>query len=140
VKSPSTRPASKGNRIVPVRSVQELLISVWHQPWLRLQFYLLPAAVARWRVRRLMSVVVMAAGDYGLAYRANPALTWLEGRGVTRVFSTLLEMPMHDAVMQMLRADVHSLPVTTDGGHLLGVTTVSHTRTQLYRKEICPGL
>lgn len=37
----------------------------------------------------------------------------------------LASVPMRDAVMRMLEADVHGLPVVSDGGHLLGVVTVS---------------
>lgn len=37
----------------------------------------------------------------------------------------LASVPMRDAIMRMLEADVHGLPVVSDGGHLLGVVTVS---------------
>lgn len=37
----------------------------------------------------------------------------------------LASVPMRDAVLRMLEADVHGLPVVSDGGHLLGVVTVS---------------
>jgi CBS-domain-containing membrane protein len=37
----------------------------------------------------------------------------------------LASVPMRDAVTRMLEADVHGLPVVSDGGHLLGVVTVS---------------
>ena len=37
----------------------------------------------------------------------------------------LASVPMRDAVMRMLEADVHGLPVVSDGGRLLGVLTVS---------------
>ena len=37
----------------------------------------------------------------------------------------LANVLMRDAVMRMLGADVHSLPMVSDGGHLLGVVTVS---------------
>ena len=37
----------------------------------------------------------------------------------------LASVPMRDAVLRMLETDVHGLPVVSDGGHLLGVVTVS---------------
>ena len=37
----------------------------------------------------------------------------------------LASVPMRDAVMRMLDADVHGLPVVSDDGHLLGVVTIS---------------
>ena len=52
--------------------------------------YLLLAAVTLWFIRRLGSVLMTAAVAYGLAYLVNPALTWLEGRGVRRVVGMLL--------------------------------------------------
>ena len=77
-------------RLIPVRTVQDLLASVWRQPWVRLLMYLLLAAVTLWFIRRLGSVLMTAAVAYGLAYLVNPALTWLEGRGVRRVVGMLL--------------------------------------------------
>ena len=76
--------------MTPVRTVQDLLASVWRQPWVRLLMYLLLAAVTLWFIRRLGSVLMTAAVAYGLAYLVNPALTWLEGRGVRRVVGVLL--------------------------------------------------
>ena len=76
--------------MTPVRTVQDLLVSVWRQPWVRLLVYLLLAAVVLWFIRRLASVLMTAAVAYGLAYLVSPVLTWLEGRGVRRVFGVLL--------------------------------------------------
>ena len=76
--------------MTPVRTVQDLLASVWRQPWVRLLVYLLAAAATLWFIRRLASVLMTAAVAYGLAYLVNPVLTWLEGRGVRRVVGVLL--------------------------------------------------
>ena len=76
--------------MTPVRTVQDLLVSVWRQPWVRLLVYLLLAAVVLWFIRRLASVLMTAAVAYGLAYLVSPVLTWLEGRGVRRVVGVLL--------------------------------------------------
>ena len=84
------QPTPEEDRLTPVRTVQDLLASVWRQPWVRLLMYLLLAAVTLWFIRRLGSVLMTAAVAYGLAYLVNPALTWLEGRGVRRVVGMLL--------------------------------------------------
>jgi predicted PurR-regulated permease PerM len=69
----------------PVRTVPDLLASLWRQPWLRLL-----AAGALWFARPLLSVLVTAAIAYALAYLVNPGLTWLERRGIRRAFGVLL--------------------------------------------------
>ena len=63
-----TNPLPEEDRLTPVRTVQDLLASVWRQPWVRLLTYLLLAAAALWFIRRLGSVLMTAAVAYGLAY------------------------------------------------------------------------
>jgi CBS domain-containing protein len=49
----------------------------------------------------------------------------------------LASVPMRDALSKMLSADVHGLPVVSDGGHLLGVITISDVlRTLLGEPEL----
>jgi len=58
--------------LTPVRTVQDLLASIWRQPWVRLLTYLLLAAATLWFIRRLGSVLMTAAVAYGLATWSIP--------------------------------------------------------------------
>ncbi|WP_216321682.1 AI-2E family transporter [Deinococcus aestuarii] len=74
----------------PNRTVPQLLADLWTRPQVRLLVYLGLAALAFLLARSLSGVLVTVAVAYGLAYLANPALTWLERRGLARGWGVLL--------------------------------------------------
>lgn len=51
----------------------------------------------------------------------------------------LASLPMRDALVRMLEADVHGLPVISDGGRLLGVVTISDVLRALLGRDARPA-
>ncbi|WP_102125823.1 AI-2E family transporter [Deinococcus planocerae] len=74
----------------PNRTVPQFLAELWTRPQVRLLCYLGLLVLAFLLVRSLSGVLVTVALAYGLAYLANPALTWLERRGLARGWGVLL--------------------------------------------------
>ncbi len=72
---PPNQRTPEEDRLTPVKTVQDLLVSVWRQPWVRLLVYLLLGAATLWFIHRLASVLMTAAIAYGLAYLVSPVLT-----------------------------------------------------------------
>lgn len=92
--------------------------------------------------RDVRALVERARATHGPSVLGEHAL--LRGQQVRDVMrepgaEVLASVPLHSAVEAMLRADVHGLPVLSDGGTLLGVITVSDVfRAALGRQAPAP--
>lgn len=72
------------------RTVPQLLHDLWARPQVRLPVYLLGLVLLFLLARRLSGVLLTVGGAYAIAYLINPALTWLERRGLARGWGVLL--------------------------------------------------
>lgn len=86
----------------PNRTVPQLLADLWTRPLARLLCYLGLLVLAFLLVGRLSGVLVTVAVAYGLAYLVNPALVWLEKRGLARGWGVLLLTLVLFAVVTLL--------------------------------------
>lgn len=76
--------------VSPPRSVPHLLADLWTRPAVRLLAYVVLGALLALLLRRLSGVLVAVGVAYGLAYLINPALAWLERRGLGRGWGVLV--------------------------------------------------
>lgn len=74
----------------PKRTVPQLLENLWARPQVRLPVYLLGLGLVFLLARRLSGVLLTVGAAYALAYLVNPALIWLEKRGLARGWGVLL--------------------------------------------------
>ncbi|WP_019586358.1 AI-2E family transporter [Deinococcus apachensis] len=72
------------------RTVPQLLHDLWARPQVRLPVYLLGLVLVFLLARRLSGVLLTVGGAYAIAYLINPALIWLEKRGLGRGWGVLL--------------------------------------------------
>lgn len=120
VSSPSSSPSSPSapRRAVPAadwrqaRTVPELLRALWQRPAVRLIVYaallVVGARTVLWWSQLLTSVIVTVLVAYGLAFLANPVLSWLERRRVSRMVGVLLIVVLTLAVTTLLFMTVSS--------------------------------
>ena len=106
----SERPARPDWR--DARDVPQLLRTLWAQPPVRLIAYLLlllaTLRTLMWGSQLLASVTVTVIAAYGLAFLANPLLSWLESRRVSRMVGVLLLLSVTIALTTLLVMTVSS--------------------------------
>ncbi|GAA0500265.1 AI-2E family transporter [Deinococcus depolymerans] len=108
---PPSRPVSPADLPGPpdwrqARTVPKLLRALWHIPAVRLIVYaallIVGLRVLLWWSQLLTSVIVTVLVAYGLAFLANPVLSWLERRRVSRMVGVLLLVVVTLAITTLL--------------------------------------
>ncbi|WP_291429615.1 AI-2E family transporter [Deinococcus sp.] len=94
------------------RDVPQLLQILWAQPTVRLTAYLFLLLAAVWTLawgsQLMASVIVTVIAAYGLAFLANPLLSWLERHRVSRMVGVMLLLSVTIALTTLLVMTVSS--------------------------------